>query len=225
MVDVAVICEGKTERLFCEELLKPHLASYGVQLYPIEIGIDFLASGGNVTFSRVLHDMQLLLVDYEKVTTLVDFFRLGNGWSGMSAIVPEMTSDQKACIIEECALKDAVAQVSRVDVASRFIPNVLMHEFEGLLFTDPQKIVEITHARSAYEGLAAVAKGFPSPEDINTGSDSAPSKRLQRLGANYGKIAHGARIAAAIGLVAIRLKCPHFGKWLSVLERLGNYDA
>ena len=49
MVEVAVICEGKTERLFCEELLRPHLGSFGVHLSPIEIGIDCLASGGNVT--------------------------------------------------------------------------------------------------------------------------------------------------------------------------------
>jgi len=220
MVDVAVICEGKTERLFCEELLKSHLASFGVQLNPIEIGIDCLASGGNVTFERVRHDLQLLLGDHDKVTTLVDFFRLGKGWSGMSAITTEMTSDQKACVVEEAALRDAVAQLSQEDVASRFIPNVLMHEFEGLLFTNPQKIVDVTRARSAYESLTAVADEFPSPEDINTGRESAPSKRLQRLGTNYGKITHGARIAAAIGLEAIRLKCPHFNKWLSVMESL-----
>ncbi len=220
MVDVAVICEGKTERRFCEELLKAHLSSFGVQLQPIEVGIDCLASGGNVTFERVLHDLQLLLIDYDKVTTLVDFFRLGKGWTGMSAITPEMTSDQKAFVVEEAALRDATEQLPQGEVALRFIPNVLMHEFEGLLFTSPQKIVDVTHARSAYESLAAVADEFPSPEDINTGRESAPSKRLQLLGANYGKITHGSRIAAAIGLEAIRLKCPHFNKWLTVMESL-----
>ena len=222
MVEVAVICEGKTERLFCEELLKPRLVSFGVQLCPIEIGIDCLATGGNVTFERVLHDTQLLLAEYEKVTTLVDFFRLGKGWSGMSEVTVEMTSDQQARAVEEAAIRDATAQLPHIDVTSRFFPNVLMHEFEGLLFTNPQAIVDVTHARSAYENLVAVAGEFPSPEDINTGRETAPSKRLQNLGANYGKIAHGVRIASAIGLDAICERCPHFDRWLRLLESFGG---
>lgn len=225
MVEVAVICEGKTERLFCDELLKPHLVPFDVSLDPIEIGIDCLASGGNVTFRRILHDMQLLLADYEKVTTLVDFFRLGKGWTGISAVDAEMTSDQKACTVEKAALRDAETELPQLDISSRFIPNVVMHEFEGLLFTDPTAIVEVTHARSACEGLLAVAAEFQTPEDINTGRESAPSKRLQHLGANYGKITHGVRIATAIGIDVIREKCPHFNRWLSVLESLGNAQA
>lgn len=221
MVEVAVICEGKTERLFCEELLRPHLGSFGVHLSPIEIGIDCLASGGNVTFERVVHDMQLLLAEYEKVTTLVDFFRLGRGWSGVSELTDEMTSDQKALAVEDAAIKDAAALLPHIDVASRFFPNVLMHEFEGLLFTNPQAIVAVTHARAAAESLVAVAGEFSSPEDINTGRETAPSKRLQSLGANYGKIAHGVRIASAIGLNAIREKCQHFDRWLHLLEGFG----
>lgn len=35
-----------------------------------------------------------------------------------------------------------------------------------------------------------------------------------------GKIAHGARIAARIGLADIRAKCPHFNGWIERLEAL-----
>lgn len=220
MAKLAVICEGKTERKFCDELLVAHLAPRGIEVQAIEIGVDCLQPGGNVTFARVLHDLELLLPDYDYVTTLVDFFRLCDDWTGLNKISPGMSSSEQAEVVEQSALDDAKNSMPNVDVATRFIPNVLMHEFEGLLFTDPAAIVDITRAHSSLADLTNVAAAFPSPEDINTGRDTAPSKRLKKLGANYGKIAHGARIAAQIGVAAIRTACPHFDLWLSKLENL-----
>lgn len=222
MAKLAVICEGKTERKFCDELLVAHLAPRGIEVQAIEIGVDCLQPGGNVTFARVLHDLELLLPDYDYVTTLVDFFRLCDDWTGLKKISPGMSSPEQAEVVEQSALDDAKKSLSDVDTATRFIPNVLMHEFEGLLFTDPAAIVDITHAHSSLADLTSVAAAFPSPEDINTGRDTAPSKRLAKLGANYGKIAHGARIAAQIGITAIRAACPHFDLWLSKLEKLNE---
>lgn len=220
MVSLAVICEGKTERKFCEELLAAHLAPRGIEVQAIEIGVDCLQPGGNVTFARVVHDLKLLLPDHDYVTTLVDFFRLCYDWSGLKKISPGMSSSEQAEVIEQSAIDDAKASMPNVNVPTRFIPNVLMHEFEGLLFTDPAAIVDITHARSSLADLSDVAAAFPSPEDINTGSETAPSKRLKNLGANYGKIAHGSRIVQRIGLSAIRQKCPHFNGWMIRLENL-----
>lgn len=220
MAKLAVICEGKTERKFCEELLAAHLASHGVEVQAIEIGVDCLQPGGNVTFARVLHDLELLLPDYDYVTTLVDFFRLCDDWTGLKKISPGMSSSEQAEAVEQSALDDAKTSLPKVDVGARFIPNVLMHEFEGLLFTDPEAIVDITRARASLADLTNVAAEFPSPEDINTGRETAPSKRLAKLGANYGKIAHGSRIARRIGLPSIRVKCPHFNEWLARLEGL-----
>lgn len=220
MAKLAVICEGKTERKFCEELLAAHLASHGVEVQAIEIGVDCLQRGGNVTFTRVLHDLELLLPDYDFVTTLVDFFRLCDDWTGFKKISTGMSSSEQAEAVEQAALDDAKASLPDLDIATRFIPNVLMHEFEGLLFTDPAAIVDITHARSSLADLTNVAAAFPSPEDINTGRETAPSKRLKNLGANYGKIAHGSRIAQRIGLPSIRAKCPHFNAWMLRLENL-----
>lgn len=220
MVKLAIICEGKTERLFAEQLLAPHLVAFGVEVQAIEVGVDCKQPGGNVSFERIMRDLELLLSTYDKVTTLVDYFRLGKGWSGLGSVTPTMSSSEQAETVERAALNDAIKRLPNLDIAHRFIPNVLMHEFEGLLFTDPVAIVEITHARSATDALILVAQEFASPEDINSGKATAPSKRLASLGANYGKIAHGARIAFKIGLAAMRSKCPHLGSWLQILERL-----
>lgn len=218
MVSLAVICEGKTERLFAEQLLTPHLSGFGVEVSSIEVGVDCKQSGGNVTFERIMRDTELLLQSYDKVTTMVDYFRLGTGWSGLHHVSPEMSSCELAETVESSALNDAASRINIPDIRDRFVPNVLMHEFEGLLFADPDAIVSITHAHSALDSLKKVAGEFASPEDINTGAATAPSKRLQALGANYGKIAHGGRIAASIGIARMRSVCPHFNAWLTAIE-------
>ena len=199
MAKWAIICEGKTERQFADQLLAPHFDAFGIGIDAIEIGVECKQPGGNVSFDRVCHDLELLLGGHDIVTTLIDFFRLGAGWSGKTLIKPGMTSSEQAETVEAAALMDAQNRLPYLNVGKRFIPNVLMHEYEGLLFTTPAAIVEITRAYSSLESLMQVLESFPSPEDINTGEATAPSKRLANLGANYGKIAHGARIAARIG--------------------------
>ena len=63
---------------------------------------------------------------------------------------------------------------------------------------------------------------FTCPEDIN--DRAAPSKRLIDHVPRYEnlKIRVGARVADAIGLPVLRKKCPHFGQWLTRLERLSE---
>ena len=222
MVKLAIICEGKTERLFAEQLLASHFSSFGIEIGAIEIGVDCKQPGGNVSFDRVCHDLAILLSDYDRVTTLIDFFRLGSGWSGKALLKPGMTSAEQGKTVENAALEDAQKCLPEFDIANRFIPNVLMHEFEGLLFADPEAIVEVTRAHASFALLRQVSASFHSPEDINTGSEKAPSKRLANLGANYGKIAHGVRIVARIGLATIRAKCPHFNEWLAKVESISG---
>ncbi len=66
--------------------------------------------------------------------------------------------------------------------------------------------------------------GVYSPELIDDGANTAPSKRIIALIPQYGttKRARGPLIAAAIGLPAIRAKCPHFDAWIKRLEELGT---
>ena len=107
MVKLAIICEGKTERNFADILLKPHLSNFGISVNSVEIGVDCLQSGGNVSLERVLHDAELLLREYEYVTTLVDFYRLGDGWHDVSLCDQLTTSDDQARYDEDAALRDA----------------------------------------------------------------------------------------------------------------------
>ena len=65
---------------------------------------------------------------------------------------------------------------------------------------------------------------FECPEDINEGRNTAPSKRLIHHIPRYEKlkVRVSAPAADAIGLPILREKCPHFGQWLTRLEKLND---
>ena len=62
----------------------------------------------------------------------------------------------------------------------RFIPNFIIHEFEGHLFNDI-KIFKEQYEVEEFTNLKTFEKIFleyPNPELINDGKETAPSKRL-----------------------------------------------
>lgn len=69
-----------------------------------------------------------------------------------------------------------------------------------------------------------IANGFDSPELINDGPTTAPSKRIIAEIPEYAfqKSTAGPLIAARIGLDVMRARCPNFGEWLGRLEALGG---
>ncbi|MEH1786283.1 DUF4276 family protein [Nostoc sp.] len=63
-----------------------------------------------------------------------------------------------------------------------------------------------------------------TPELINDGQQTAPSKRIIARFPDYGraKSAFGPQLAERIGIEVIRSRCPHFNTWLSRLESLNH---
>lgn len=100
----------------------------------------------------------------------------------------------------------------------RFIPFVMMHEFEGLLFSDCERFSRGIGRPDLAEALQAVRDEFASPEEINDSPITAPSKRLEQLVLDYEKPLLGTLAVLEIGLDAIRRECPHFREWLLSLE-------
>jgi len=65
-----------------------------------------------------------------------------------------------------------------------------------------------------------VRDNFPTPEDINDDSLTAPSKRIRAAFPQYSKVLHGTVAAQAIGVATMRQECPHFREWLDHLAAL-----
>ncbi len=113
-----------------------------------------------------------------------------------------------------------------IDIGDRrFIPFIQLHEYEACLFTDVTQF-KLFYPDSEMEiaALKKIADGVSTPELIDDGQHSAPSKRIIGQLPDYeaAKKAVGPQVGELIGLAAIRAKCPHFAKWLTRLEQLGN---
>ena len=92
------------------------------------------------------------------------------------------------------------------------------------MFSDPNGFAYFyDHHGNQIAALQAIADAYSTPELIDDGPHSAPSKRIIAQLPDYGdaKAAEGPQVAELIGLEVIRAKCFHFAAWLSRLENLG----
>src|SRR5262249_41889829 len=123
------------------------------------------------------------------------------------------------------ALEEAFAK----DVGDdRFVPYIQLHEFEAYLFSDPTKFTNFyDRHEKQIAALKAIAEQHTTPELIDDGQHSAPSKRIAAELPDYedAKSVIGSQVAELIGLNVIRGKCPHFAAWLSRLEKLGGHPS
>ncbi len=95
----------------------------------------------------------------------------------------------------------------------------MMHEFEGLLFSDCGRFSVGIGRPDLKTAFQAVRDKFSSPEEINDSPLTAPSKRVEQLVPGYQKPLLGTLAVLEIGLDAICRECPHFREWLQQLER------
>jgi hypothetical protein len=120
--------------------------------------------------------------------------------------------------VERALLQDVTAQVGDGFDFGRFVPNVVLHEFEGLLFSDTAAFSKAIGRPDLQRAFEAIRDQFATPEDINDSPVSAPSKRVMNLEERYQKPLFGSLAAIEIGLSHIRKECPHFNYWLEQLE-------
>lgn len=110
---------------------------------------------------------------------------------------------------------------------SRFIPYIQLHEFEALILSDPIKLEErFPDYQSKVQELVSLCESFESPELINDGKLTAPSKRIIQAIPRYkgAKASVAPLMAQKIGLETIRKKCPHFNQWIERLENLSQLE-
>ena len=105
----------------------------------------------------------------------------------------------------------------------RFLPLVMMHEFEAMLFSDCEAFGKAIGRCDIIPDLQRIRDSFPNPEEIDDSPETAPSKRIEALYPGYEKPLMGTLATLQIGLDRIRAECPHFRGWLERLEaRVGG---
>lgn len=224
MTRLLVSVEGRTELRFVYEVLAPHLYARGytsvvASLMGTAVSRD--NRGGVKAWGDVLKDIVNKLRGDRGliVSTMVDYYGMPRDWPGRAVVPPSgATPSQIAGPIEQEMLDAVVREMGSGFDASRFVPYVMMHEFEAMLFSDCNGLA-VGIARPALASrLQAIRDEFDTPEGIDDSPTSAPSKRIEGLIGRYQKSYMGTAAALAIGLEAIRGECPHFAGWVEWLE-------
>ena len=212
MSRIYVFVEGQTEETFVRDVLYEYFLQLELYLVPILVRTGKTEKGGISTYGKIKNQVHCKCSEDRKayVTTMFDYYALPKDFPGKDSL-PNMNNPIEKIIYLEEAFRLDIAQAN-------FIPNLLLHEFEGLLYSNPEAFSN-WFDHSVVSQLHRERSQFLTPEHINDGIKTAPSKRILRVCSGYNKVWHGSIIAREIGLHVIRRECPHFDAWLSCLER------
>lgn len=222
MTRVYAVVEGPTEEVFVKDVLAPVLWPRQVYLHPIILGVPG-HKGGRTNYARVRKDIltQLKQDRAAYCTTMLDLYRLGKGFPGTPTPL-NLSNLDKVAHIERAVQEDIIGGSPDLRADVRLLPYLQLHEYEGLLFSDPGAFANSIFQPHLAGPFQSIRNGFPTPEDINDSPNTAPSKRVAKLYPPYNKPLDGKRAATAVGVEAMRRECPHFRSWLERLEALGE---
>lgn len=227
MTRLLIHVEGQTEEGFVNEVLRSHLISKGYHSVEARIvGNARLRQrrGGIRSWPSVRKDVMNHLREDQGciATTMVDYYALpqtGPGaWPGRKEAAGLNTVSKKALAVQTALNQDLTSEMGGAFDAQRFVPFVVMHEFEGLLFSDCAGFSRAIGRSDLETQFRRIRDFFTTPEDINDSPDTAPSKRVTGLVPGYEKPLLGVLAVLEIGLSRIRKECPHFDDWLRELE-------
>lgn len=215
---ILILVEGRSEKQFIHTLLAPFFRKMGVFLRPTVMlsranpkGPDF--KGGVTHYASFRRQLRSLLRHPSAlVTTLIDFYGLPKDFPGMS----------------NRPAGDPMVQVQPVPKAIQrdlgnprhFLPFLMLHEFEAILFASPTALPALRQAAARQrKDFASMCRQFPTPEAINASPSGSPSRRIFNLFPDFAKQIHGEAAFTTIGLEPIRNACPHLRAWLDALAR------
>lgn len=216
MKRILILCEGQTEETFVKRILAPHLQHFQKSLIPVILVTKKVKSGkefhgGITSYDRIRRDVIHLLRDSNAVciTTMLDYYGLPSDFPGKRSL-QERTPYERVTALENAFAQDINER--------RFLPYLSLHEFEALLFVQPEKITETLGQKFNPRQFGNLQ--YNSPEEINEGPETHPSARIRKSLIGYRKPLHRPLIIERIGLHAIRSRCPHFNEWLKKLENM-----
>ena len=234
MVHLNILVEGQTELRFVKSVLAPHLGRIGIYAYPIAVltSKDKRASkeyrGGVINYRQVRADLlRLIKRDYQNpnafFTTMIDLYRLPDDFPVYEKARAVPNSRLRVARLEQAFLNDIGCE--------RFLPYIQLHEYEALVLSGPDRLnvyYRSLEHQNAISRLKEMVSEFSSPEEIDDGEASAPSRRIisEIPAYEYDKAHAGPLIVQHIGLPVLRDRCAHFADWLSKLEHLaGKVDS
>ena len=218
MIRLNVTAEGFSEEKFVSDIIRPHLLNFGIytDVRKVLTNRRLKKRGGIVGYGKFKNDVTQWIKEQPTAyhTTFIDLYGLASDFPGYSSTQGQQPYSRVV----------AMEQALHADISyHKFIPFIQLHEYEALLFANPQ-ITE--HWLSLYNRVPVgsfqkiVNDCGGNPELINEHPTTAPSKRIISLCPIYDKVDDGILILKEIGLSNLRNECQHFNQWLTTLEGL-----
>lgn len=207
--NVYIYCEGPTEESFIHEIIAPYLRRFQIYAQPIICTSKRTATkkykGGVSSYGKLKKELSMLCSVHknEYLTTMFDFY-------GMPQDTPLI--DHKNPDIYN-RVNDIEKAINQDLGASNCCFNLVLHEFETLLFSDAEAFSIVFDDKRAKQ-IQKIRAQFPNPEYINNSVETAPSKRIISIIPDYKKIVNGTELSGLIGIDQIMKECPHFCQWI-----------
>ncbi len=223
------IVEGQTEETFVKEILRDFLIRFNIIVDARSVytkiekkhGRIKIHRGGLMNFEKAYNDISAWIKEDDNpdsyFTTMFDLFHLPDYFPGFQESKSLQPYDRISRLETELAKK--------IDhPRGQFIPYIQLHEFEALLFSEPE-IFEYAYpglTNSEIKRLIAIANKCGNPELID--NDSPPSYRIKDVIRRYDKVLAGSIMCLQMNLDTIRKQCRHFSEWIGKLEKLSRSD-
>ena len=215
MKKVYIYCEGQTEEAFVNNVLYPYFFNNDIYVCPIICSTKRTASkkykGGILNYGKMKHELPIICKSHphEIVTTMFDYYGMPDDTPGIDCSEADIF---KRIETIEKAISDDMGQAN-------LIVNLMLHEFESVLFSDPQCFNSITDDSDAVLQLQRMRDEANSPEHINNSVETAPSKRIISAIPDYAKIRDGLIVSTEIGMNKMLSECKHFAAWIEKIHK------
>lgn len=212
---VYIYCEGQTEESFVNSILYPYFSNMDIYVTPIIHKTKRTLSksyNGGVRKYKPIKDELIKLCNNPNVfvTTMLDYY-------GMPNDTPAIDYKDSSSLYNQIEhIENAITKDIGCD---NLVFNLLVHEFESLLFSDTKAFNTIANER-AVEKLQAMRLSAETPEHINNSVTTAPSKRIESVIEDYSKVRQGIIVAKKIGINKMISECRHFANWINKIRSL-----
>lgn len=224
MKRLVIYCEGQTEEMIVERVLRNHLILHGIKVErPILAATSFdpeSQRGGFVNWDAIEFDLkQEFALDADpnvRFTTLLDAYAMPSKVLRLAGFTAPVTTVADIEAVEQA--------IEGVFTEPRFKAYFQRHELEALLLADLDALERVFHRhKPGLQQLRSDIAAFSNTEDINHGSTTHPSERLATAVAGYEdlKASNAYFVLAEAGLDVARAKCPRFDAWLTHWEQWG----
>jgi Domain of unknown function (DUF4276) len=214
---VHFLVEGQTEEIVVRDVIEPSFARFDDVYLSSSLFITKRPAvgparrGGIVGWARLQRELKRLLGDSSitVLTTLFDYYAFPRDAPGMSDRPLGSPYDR---------VRHVEKAIAKVINDGRFLPHLTLHEIETWVLADCARLGEAMGDPTGAVELLQVVDQKSSPELIDDGPATAPSKRILNAFPTFKKTIDGPLVMADIGLESIRRCCPHANDWLTEIE-------